>query len=245
MSCVSGECWLLPPFWNLVLMNGVPFSNHQSIQPDLGRISARNSAHFRPSAQFHSSEQPPTSLDWLASDLERITRLPNTTLPPVSTRPPLFDENIPDDYDAGSFDPWAASPPGDRQITRTELSRSYLSRRDDSLSVRSTHNECDDSERDEWGANMVSSRPSSAQSNRSAQSNLSNSSFKELMSEVVTRVGRAMIPQVVRDRFRGGNRLGTSGHSRLQWCLHTNIFSSSSLTFYYFSSIVLYLSQLF
>ena len=197
-------------------MNGVPFSNHQSIQPALGRISAQNSAHFRPSAQFHSSEQPPTSLDWLASDLERITRLPNTTLPPVSTRPPLFDENIPEDYDAGSFDPWAASPPGDRQITRTELSRSYLSRRDDSLSVRSTHNECDDSERDEWGANMVSSRPSSAQSNRSAQSNLSNSSFKELMSEVVTRVGRAMIPQVVRDRFRGGNRLGTSGHSRLQ-----------------------------
>ena len=200
-------------------MNGVPFSSRQSIQPDLGRISAQNSAHFRPlrrHIQFHSSEQPPTTLDWLASDLERIARLPNTTLPSVSTRPSLSGENVPDDYDAGSFDPWAVPPPGDRQITRTELSRSYLSRRDDSMSVRSTHNECDDSERDEWGANMVSSRPSSAQSNRSAQSNLSNSSFKELMSEVATRVGRVMIPQVVRDRFRGGNRLGTSGHSRLQ-----------------------------
>ena len=197
-------------------MNGVPFSRHQSIQPDLGRISDGNSAHFRPPAQYHSSEQPPNSLGWLASDLERITRLPNTTLPPVSTRAPLFDGNAPDDYDAGSFNPWAVSPPGDRQITRTELSRSYLSRRDDSMSVRSTHNECDDSERDEWGANMVSSRPSSAQSNRSTQSNLSNSSFKELMGEVVSRVGRAIVPQAVRDRFRGGNRLGTSGHSRLQ-----------------------------
>ena len=197
-------------------MNGVPFSRQQSIQPDLGRISTRNSTHFRPPAQFHSSEQPPTSLDWLASDLERITRLPNTTLPAVSTQPPRFDGNVSDDYDAGSFNPWAVPPPGDRQITRTELSRSYLSRRDDSMSVRSTHNQCDDSERDEWGANMVSSRPSSAQSNRSAQSNLSNSSFKELMGEVVSRVGRAMIPQVVRDRFRGGNRLGSSDHSRLQ-----------------------------
>ena len=197
-------------------MNGVPFSRQQSIQPDLGRISTRNSTHFRPPAQFHSSEQPPTSLDWLASDLERITRLPNTTLPAVSTQPPRFDGSVSDDYDAGSFNPWAVSPPGDRQITRTELSRSYLSRRDDSMSVRSTHNQCDDSERVEWGANMVSSRPSSAQSNRSAQSNLSNSSFKELMGEVVSRVGRAMIPQVVRDRFRGGNRLGTSDRSRLQ-----------------------------
>ena len=197
-------------------MNGVPFSRQQSIQPDLGRISAQNSAHFRPPAQFNSSEQPPTSLDWLASDLERIARLPNTTLPPVSTRSPPLDGNASDDYDAGSFNPWAVSPPRDRQITRTELSRSYLSRRDDSMSVRSTHNECDDTERDEWGANMVSSRPSSAQSNRSAQSNLSNSSFKELMSEVVSRVGRAMIPQVVRDRFRGGNRLGSSDHTRLQ-----------------------------
>ena len=214
------------PYEFLVLMNGVPFSR-QSIQPNLGRISDGNSAHFQPSAQFHSSERAPMSLDWLASDLERITRLPNTTLPPIST------EVDPDDYGTDSFNSnrsfgygggntssgRAGFPARDRQITRTELSRSYLSRRDDSMSVRSTHNECDDTERNEWEANMVS-RPSSAQSNRSTQSNLSDSSFRELMGEVVSRVGRAMVPQAIRDRLRGGDRLGTSesgsGHSRLQ-----------------------------
>ena len=211
-------------------MNGVPFSR-QSIQPNLGRISNGNSAHFRPPAQFHSSEQAPMSLDWLAADLERITRLPNTTLPPVSTQD-SFDRVDPDDYGTGfnstrsfGFGGEDTSPgmagflPRDRQITRTELSRSYLFRRDDSMSVRSTHNECDDSERGEWEANMVS-RPSSAQSNRSAQSNLSDSSFRELMGEVVSRVGRAMVPQAIRDRLRGGDRLGTSdpgsGRSRPQ-----------------------------
>ena len=193
-------------------MNGVPFSR-PPIHPNLGRISSGNTAHFCPPPIYRSSEQSPPSLGWLASDLERVARL--STLPPQGS---LLDGVDFDDFDTGpsssngSFgfgvrDPFSAR---DQQITRTELSRSYLSRRDDSLSIRSTHNECDNSERAEWRIADVMDRPPSAQSNRSTQSNLSDSSFKELMGEVATRVGRAMVPRAILERLRGGNRLGTS-----------------------------------
>ena len=96
---------------------------------------------------------------------------------------------------------------GSAEIARMELSRSYLARRDDQSSASSTHVATDDSE---WEADPGFERPTSA------QSSLSTSSLRELMTELGSRLGRpwANFGQALLDRLRGGHRLGRSGSSR-------------------------------
>ena len=112
----------------------------------------------------------------------------------------------------GSFDRAVAETAqslggGSAEITRMELSRSYLARRDDQSSASSTHVATDDSE---WEGGPDPDRPSSA------QSSLSTSSLRELMTELGSRLGRpwATFGQALLDRLCGGHRLGRSGSGR-------------------------------
>ena len=196
------------------MINGAPLAPPFHFEPTLGAISNTNSSHLQPVAPYDPLNVEPQTLGGLLSGVHLSG--PPSNIPMIGpTSSSIMDGlEIPPGIAVrrGSFDRAVAETAqslegGLTEITRMELSRSYLARRDDQSSASSTHVATDDSE---WEGGPDPDRPGSA------QSSLSTYSLRELMSELGSRLGRpwTTFGQALLDRFRGGHRLGRSGSGR-------------------------------
>lgn len=166
----------------------------------MGRMSPRPTSPFSGPAQqgLNLMDSSPLALDGLAASLAQVTADLQSSgdewdVPPgIQVTRREFHHAV----SQAARDLGVTQVGGDR-ISPLELSPSYLARRDDSSEVLSTHANCDDTD---WRY-----RPPSRQSR---QSQLSTSSLRDLMGELVNRLGQPFeaLGRSIMSRLRPGRR---------------------------------------